>query len=67
VAPHTSAAVIAGPTKSLVRYSQMIGRAIRGKKASGNETAEIVTVVDYNLPGFSSVADAFNNWEDIWE
>jgi DNA repair protein RadD len=66
-APRTSAAVIARPTKSLVLYSQMIGRAIRGKRAGGNEIAEIVTVVDYNLPGFNSVAEAFNNWEDIWE
>lgn len=66
-APKTSAALIARPTKSLVLYSQMVGRAIRGKKAGGNETAEIVTVVDYDLPGFGSVADAFNNWEDIWE
>ncbi|PSO47092.1 MAG: restriction endonuclease [Cyanobacteria bacterium SW_9_44_58] len=32
-APQTSAAVIARPTKSLVLYSQMIGRAIRGEKA----------------------------------
>lgn len=66
-APKTSAAVIARPTKSLVLYSQMVGRAIRGKLAGGNETAEIVTVVDHNLPGFGSVSDAFNNWEDIWE
>jgi len=43
-APRTSAAVIARPTKSLVLYSQMVGRAIRGLKAGGNEQAEIVTV-----------------------
>ncbi len=66
-APLTSAALIARPTKSLVLYSQMVGRAIRGPKAGGNSSAEIVTVVDYNLPGFGSVAAAFNNWEDIWE
>ena len=66
-APLTSAALIARPTKSLVLYSQMVGRAIRGPKAGGNSRAEIVTVVDYNLPGFESVAEAFNNWEDIWE
>ena len=66
-APRTSAALIARPTKSLVLYSQMVGRAIRGPKAGGNSSAEIVTVVDYNLPGFGSVADAFTNWEDIWE
>ncbi|TVQ44377.1 MAG: DEAD/DEAH box helicase [Gloeocapsa sp. DLM2.Bin57] len=65
-APKTSAAIIARPTKSLVLYSQMVGRAIRGVKAGGNATAEIVTVIDPQLPGFSSVAEAFHNWEDVW-
>ena len=66
-APKTSAAVIARPTKSLVLYSQMVGRAIRGIKAGGNEFAQVVTIIDRELPGFNSVSDAFTNWEDIWE
>ena len=57
-APATSAAVIARPTRSLVLYSQMVGRATRGTRAGGNDEAEIVTVVDPHLPGFGSVADA---------
>lgn len=65
-APKTSAVVIARPTKSLVLYSQMVGRAIRGVKAGGNPTAEIVTVIDHQLSGFASVAEAFQNWEDVW-
>jgi superfamily II DNA or RNA helicase len=65
-APRTSAALIARPTKSLVLYSQMVGRAIRGKKAGGNERAEIVTVVDTSLPGFGNLNLAFTNWEDVW-
>jgi DNA repair protein RadD len=65
-APQTSAAVIARPTKSLVLYSQMVGRAIRGKRVGGNSTAVIVTVVDTELPGFRSLAEAFSNWEDVW-
>lgn len=65
-APKTSAALIARPTQSLVLYSQMVGRAIRGPKAGGNEEAEIVTVVDTALPGFGSVAEAFGNWEEMW-
>ncbi|MHC8520853.1 DEAD/DEAH box helicase [Rossellomorea sp. H39__3] len=65
-APNTSAALIARPTLSLVLYSQMVGRAIRGIKAGGNDRAEIITVVDTELPGFRSVADSFYNWEDVW-
>jgi len=65
-APSTSAALIARPTKSLVLYSQMVGRAIRGRLAGGNDEAEIVTVVDNGLPGFGNVGDAFMNWEDVW-
>ena len=65
-APATSAALIARPTRSLVLYSQMVGRATRGPRAGGNPTAEIVTVTDTDLPGFGSVAEAFSNWEDVW-
>jgi superfamily II DNA or RNA helicase len=65
-APNTSAALIARPTKSLVLYSQMVGRAMRGIRAGGNQQAEIVTVVDTSLPGFGDPAAAFSNWEDVW-
>ncbi len=65
-APRTSAALIARPTRSLVLYSQMVGRAIRGPRVGGNPTATVVTVIDRNLPGFGDVAEAFSNWEDVW-
>ena len=65
-APGASAAVIARPTKSLVLYSQMVGRVIRGPKAGGTLTCEVVTVVDTTLSGFGDVAEAFMNWEDVW-
>ncbi|WP_230420765.1 DEAD/DEAH box helicase [Actinomadura soli] len=65
-APAASAAVIARPTRSLVLYSQMVGRVIRGPKAGGTPTCEVVTVVDPALPGFGDVAEAFTNWEDVW-
>jgi superfamily II DNA or RNA helicase len=66
-APKTSAAVIGRPTLSLVLYSQMVGRALRGPRAGGNADAEIVTVVDPELPGFGKVEEAFRNWEDVWD
>jgi len=65
-APLTSAAVIARPTTSLVLYSQMVGRVIRGKRVNGTAEAEIWTVVDQELPGFRSLSESFWNWEDVW-
>lgn len=65
-APSASAVVIARPTRSLVLYSQMVGRAIRGPKAGGTETCKIITVVDPSLSGFGDIAKAFLNWEDVW-
>ena len=65
-APVTSCVIVARPTTSVVLYSQMVGRAMRGRRAGGNRDCEIYTVVDNNLPGFRSVADAFSNWEELW-
>lgn len=65
-APSASAVVIARPTKSLVLFSQMVGRAIRGPKAGGTKECSIATVVDPTLPGFGDIAEAFHNWEDAW-
>ena len=66
-APKTSAALIARPTMSLVLYSQMVGRALRGRLAGGNNTAEIVTVIDEGIEQFNSIESAFSNWEDVWQ
>ncbi len=65
-APRTSCVVVARPTTSLVLYSQMVGRAMRGKRSGGNRQCEIYTVVDTNQRGFGSVVAAFDNWETIW-
>jgi len=66
-APATSAAVLARPTRSLVLYSQMLGRALRGPLAGGTAEAEIVTVIDPSLPAFGDLGEAFLNWEDVWQ
>ena len=65
-APRTSCVIIARPTKSLVLYSQMAGRALRGPQSGGNLRAEILTVVDSSLASFRSVNAAFENWEELW-
>lgn len=66
-APRTRCAIIARPTNSLVLYSQMVGRVLRGTRSGGNMTCSVQTVVDTNLPGFGSVIEAFRNWEQIWK
>ena len=66
-APEVSASIIARPTGSLVLYSQMVGRAIRGPRAGGTPEALVLTVVDSDNPAFSNVAEAFENWEQLWE
>jgi DNA repair protein RadD len=65
-APRTNVAVIARPTTSVVLYSQMVGRAARGPRAGGNETCRILTVVD-QIPGFRTLVEGFEFWDDIWE
>ena len=64
-APKTKVAVIARPTRSVVLYSQMVGRAARGPLAGGNSACRIITVVDA-IPGFRSIAEGFSYWDDIW-
>ena len=66
-APKTRCAIIGRPTKSLVLYSQMVGRVMRGQRSGGNTRSHIQTVVDINLPGFGSVAEAFQNWDQLWQ
>ena len=66
-APDVAAAIIARPTNSLVLYSQMVGRAIRGPEAGGTQKALVLTVVDHDNPAFSNIAEAFENWEMLWE
>ena len=65
--PKITAAFIGRPTKSLILYSQMVGRALRGTKMGGTDTADLVIVVDLDLPGSTSVIKAFEEWNnDEW-
>jgi len=66
-APKTSVAIIARPTNSLTLFSQMVGRALRGVNAGGNEFCDIFTVIDDELPSFKNMALAFQHWDDLWK
>lgn len=65
-APKASVAIITRPTKSLVLYSQMVGRVVRGPKAGGTESCKVITVVD-KIFGFRDLAESFVFWDDLWE
>lgn len=45
-APGTDVVLITRPTSSIVSYSQMVGRALRGPKMGGQKTAEVIEFSD---------------------
>lgn len=65
-APNTDTVFITRPTASVVLYSQMIGRAIRGPKNGGNRLAKVIDVID-NIFGMPSENMAYNYFNDVWE
>jgi len=64
-APNARVAIVARPTQSVVLYSQMVGRVMRGPRAGGNERCRVLTVVD-QIPGFRSASEGFGYWDDLW-
>jgi superfamily II DNA or RNA helicase len=66
-APKTSAVIIARPTTSIVLYSQMIGRALRGVRVGGTAKAIVSTVVDTSIPVFREIINQFTNWDAQWK
>lgn len=55
---------ITRPTKSIVLYSQMLGRGLRGPLMGGNENCLLVDVDD-NLQAFDNET-AFSHFNDYW-
>lgn len=56
---------IARPTNSVVLYSQMLGRGLRGPQMGGNEYCELVDIED-NLERFTNESQAFNYFSEYW-
>lgn len=55
---------ITRPTKSIVLYSQMLGRGLRGPMMGGNESCLLIDVDD-NLQAFDNET-AFSHFNDYW-
>jgi len=64
-APNTDAVLIARPTYSVVLYSQMIGRGLRGIKMGGTKDCKILNVVD-NIKNMPQANQAFTYFEADW-
>tara|TARA_B100001123_G_scaffold316740_1_gene354708 strand:- start:2098 stop:3735 length:1638 start_codon:yes stop_codon:yes gene_type:complete len=64
-APNTDAVVVARPTLSVVLFSQMVGRGLRGPKMGGTENCTIVNVVD-NFSKLPNVEHAFTYFDKEW-
>ena len=62
-APRTEAVVIARPTTSVVLYSQMVGRGLRGAQVGGTASCTIVDVVD-NIINLPDVPQAFTFFDE---
>lgn len=64
-APKTDVIFISRPTASVVLYSQMIGRGLRGPAVGGTESCLIIDVKD-NIEGYSDLAATYSYFEEYW-
>lgn len=61
-APKTDVIFISRPTASIVLYSQMIGRGLRGPAIGGTEKCRVIDVID-NIVGFSDSNRVYNYFD----
>lgn len=64
-APNIKTVVIARPTTSIVLYSQMIGRGLRGPALGGTEECNLIDIKD-NFMHFGKVEEVYNYFSDYW-
>ena len=65
-APKTDVVFIARPTLSVVLYSQMVGRGLRGPAIGGTEECKVIDVID-NIANFQSPDLVYDYFEQYWE
>jgi superfamily II DNA or RNA helicase len=65
-APRIRTLILARPTSSVVLYSQMIGRGLRGPKMGGAEVCNLIDLKD-NFKNFGGVEEVYSYFEDYWK
>ena len=64
-APRIQSIIITRPTTSIVLYSQMIGRGLRGKKVGGNRNCKIIDIKD-NHKDFGHIEEIYDFFAGYW-
>lgn len=64
-APKLNAVFIARPVTSLVLYSQLLGRALRGEKNGGNDRNILITVRE-NIENYPDPDFIYKYWDESW-
>lgn len=64
-APNVEALFITRPTGSVVLYSQMIGRGMRGARVGGTKKCRVYDVVD-NYEGYADVDNVYGYFHEYW-
>lgn len=64
-APKTDVIFIARPTMSIVLYSQMVGRGLRGPAIGGKEKCKLIDVID-NLDVYKSPDNVYDYFNQYW-
>jgi len=64
-APRIKTVIITRPTSSIVLYSQMVGRGLRGPRMGGTETCNLIDIID-NYSNFGGVEEVYTYFEDYW-
>ena len=62
-APRTDICIIARPIRSIVMYSQMVGRISRGQHNKGNKENTLYTIKDnFNMGNYDDMFNSFNEF-----
>ena len=64
-APKIDVVFIARPTSSIVLYSQMVGRGLRGPKIGGTAQCKVIEVVD-NITNLPEANRIYNYFDEYW-
>jgi DNA repair protein RadD len=65
-APCLNTLIIARPISSIVLYSQIVGRALRGPLNGGNSENKIIDLID-NIKIMGTISTQFSHFDTIWK